>query len=147
MVGRARRTVRPGSAGLGSQDAHSRDDRESADPSLARWASRRPVPAHHASGWQTARRSQYARARFAGRQPRPVSLEGRASEIRLDRHWYLQGGLVGKERVRILGADQLPQLASAPEGPLRELIGAENPNSFFANQPALQIPVAVKPDF
>jgi hypothetical protein len=38
-------------------------------------------------------------------------------------------------------------LASAPEGPLRELICAENPSSFFANQPALQIPVAVKPDF
>src|SRR6267142_2528393 len=37
--------------------------------------------------------------------------EPRASEIGLDRHWYLQGGLVGKERVRILGADQLPQWA------------------------------------
>jgi hypothetical protein len=49
--------------------------------------------------------------------------------------------------VRKMPIERIAQLASAPEGPLRELICAENPNSFFANQPALQIPVAVKPDF
>jgi len=49
--------------------------------------------------------------------------------------------------VRQMPIERIAQLASAPEGPLRELICAENPNSFFANQPALQIPVAVKPDF
>jgi len=49
--------------------------------------------------------------------------------------------------VRQMPIERIAQLASAPEGPLRELICAENPNSFFANQPALQIPVALKPDF
>lgn len=49
--------------------------------------------------------------------------------------------------VRQMPIERIAQLASAPEGPLRELICAENPNSFFANQPALQLPVAVKPDF
>jgi hypothetical protein len=49
--------------------------------------------------------------------------------------------------VRQMPIERIAQLASAPEGPLRELICAENPNSFFANQPALQVPVAVKPDF
>jgi hypothetical protein len=49
--------------------------------------------------------------------------------------------------VRQMPIERIAQLASAPEGPLRELICAENPNSFFANQPAVQIPVAVKPDF
>jgi hypothetical protein len=49
--------------------------------------------------------------------------------------------------VRKMPIERIAQLASAPEGPLRELICAENPNSFFANQPALQIPVAAKPDF
>jgi hypothetical protein len=47
--------------------------------------------------------------------------------------------------VRQMPIERIAQLASAPEGPLRELICAENPNSFFANQPALQVPVAVKP--
>jgi hypothetical protein len=49
--------------------------------------------------------------------------------------------------VRQMPIERIAQLASAPEGPLRELICAENPTSFFANQPALQIPVAVRPDF
>ena len=49
--------------------------------------------------------------------------------------------------VRQMPIERIAQLASAPEGPLRELICAENPNSFFANQPALQIPTALKPDF
>jgi hypothetical protein len=49
--------------------------------------------------------------------------------------------------VRQMPIERIAQLASAPEGPLRELICAENPTSFFANQPAVQIPTAVKPDF
>jgi hypothetical protein len=49
--------------------------------------------------------------------------------------------------VRQMPIERIAQLASAPEGPLRELVCAENPNSFFANQPAVQIPTAVKPDF
>src|SRR4051795_3371293 len=85
-------------AGLASQDSPSRDEREGADPPFARGTPRRPVPAHHASGWQTVGGSEPAWARFAGRQPRPVSHgEPRASEIRLDRHWYLHRGLIGKE--------------------------------------------------
>src|SRR5882762_513025 len=54
-----------------------------------------------------ARAGAVRRATIQARKPG----EPRALEIRLDRHWYLQGGLVGKERVRILGADQLPQWA------------------------------------
>jgi len=49
--------------------------------------------------------------------------------------------------VRRVPIERLAQLASAPEGPLSELICAENPNSFFPNQPALKIPTAVTPDF
>jgi hypothetical protein len=49
--------------------------------------------------------------------------------------------------VRQMPIERIVQLASAPEGPLREMICAENPQSFFANQPALQIPTALKPDF
>jgi hypothetical protein len=49
--------------------------------------------------------------------------------------------------VRQMPIERIAQLASAPEGPLREMICAENPNSFFPNQPALQIPTAVRPDF
>ena len=41
----------------------------------------------------------------------------------------------------------VPQLASAPEGPLREIICAENPNSFFPGVEALPIPQTVVPDF
>jgi len=49
--------------------------------------------------------------------------------------------------VRQMPIERITQLASAPEGPLREMICAENPNSFFPNQPAVQIPTALKPDF
>jgi len=43
--------------------------------------------------------------------------------------------------------EQLLQLASAPEGPLREMICADNPDSFFPGYAALPIPKAVAPDF
>jgi hypothetical protein len=49
--------------------------------------------------------------------------------------------------VRKVPIERLAQLASAPEGPLREMICPENPNSFFASQPAMPIPQAVVPDF
>src|SRR5499427_4137614 len=49
--------------------------------------------------------------------------------------------------VRQMPIERITQLASAPEGPIREMICAENPNSFFPNQPAPQIPTALKPDF
>jgi hypothetical protein len=38
-------------------------------------------------------------------------------------------------------------LASVPEGPLREMICADNPNSFFAGVAALPLPQATAPDF
>ena len=49
--------------------------------------------------------------------------------------------------VRRVPIERLTQLASAPEGPLRESSCAENPNSFFPNVEALPIPQATKPDF
>jgi len=49
--------------------------------------------------------------------------------------------------VRKLPIERLAQLASAPEGPMSELICAENRNSFFASQPGLPVPQAVAPDF
>src|SRR5205814_6435103 len=49
--------------------------------------------------------------------------------------------------VRKLPIERLAQLASAPEGPLSELICAQNPNSFFAGTDALPIPQAAKLDF
>jgi hypothetical protein len=49
--------------------------------------------------------------------------------------------------VRKVPIERLAQLASAPEGPLREMICAENPNSFFPGTTALPIPQAVGPDF
>ena len=53
--------------------------------------------------------------------------------------------------VRKLPIERLTQLASAPEGPLSELICAENPTSFrfpdATGTPPLPIPTAVKPDF
>src|SRR5215467_14096454 len=42
--------------------------------------------------------------------------------------------------VRKMPVERIAQLASAPEGPLWELICAENPNSFFRNQGGLPIP-------
>jgi hypothetical protein len=49
--------------------------------------------------------------------------------------------------VRKVPIERLAQLASVPEGPLREEICAENPSSFFANVEALPIPKAAAPDF
>jgi hypothetical protein len=49
--------------------------------------------------------------------------------------------------VRQVGIARIAQLASAPEGPLMELICADNPNSFFPGTSALPIPQAVVPDF
>ena len=49
--------------------------------------------------------------------------------------------------VRRVPIERLTQLASAPEGPLRESSCAENPNSFFPNVEALPIPQANKSDF
>jgi hypothetical protein len=49
--------------------------------------------------------------------------------------------------VRQMPIERIAQLASAPEGPLAELICAENPNSFFPNQAVVKIPTAVNPDF
>jgi hypothetical protein len=43
--------------------------------------------------------------------------------------------------------ERIAQLASAPEGPLTEMICAENPNSFFPGMTALPVPQAVAPDF
>ena len=49
--------------------------------------------------------------------------------------------------VRQVPIERLAQLASAPEGPLREMICAENPNSFFPGANAMPIPQAVAADF
>src|SRR5712672_240627 len=49
--------------------------------------------------------------------------------------------------VRQMPIERIAQLASAQEGPLAELICAENPNSFFPNQAVVKIPTAAKPDF
>ena len=43
--------------------------------------------------------------------------------------------------------ERLVQLTSAPEGPLTEMICAENPNSFFPGTTARPISQAVVPDF
>jgi hypothetical protein len=49
--------------------------------------------------------------------------------------------------VRKMPIERLTQLASAPEGPLHELICAQNPNSFFAGTVAAPIPRAATADF
>jgi hypothetical protein len=49
--------------------------------------------------------------------------------------------------VRQVGIARIAQLASAPEGPLTELICADNPNSFFPGTSALPLPQALAPDF
>jgi hypothetical protein len=49
--------------------------------------------------------------------------------------------------VRKMPIERLTQLASAPEGPLHELICAQNPNSFFAGTVAAPIPRATTADF
>jgi hypothetical protein len=49
--------------------------------------------------------------------------------------------------VRKVSVERIAQLASAAEGPLAEMICAENPDSFFPGTSALPIPRAVVPDF
>ena len=49
--------------------------------------------------------------------------------------------------VRQVPIERIVQLASAPEGPLTEMICADNPNSTFPGTSALPIPQAVVPDF
>ena len=49
--------------------------------------------------------------------------------------------------VRQMQVQGIAQLASAPEGPLQELICADNPSSFFETQDAKPIPQARVPDF
>ncbi len=49
--------------------------------------------------------------------------------------------------VRKIPIERLAQLASGPEGPLSELVCAENRNSFFPGTNALPMPQAVVPDF
>ncbi|HEY7299795.1 MAG TPA: hypothetical protein VH684_17955 [Xanthobacteraceae bacterium] len=50
--------------------------------------------------------------------------------------------------VRRVPLDRLVQLASAPEGPLKEMRCADNPNSFkFAGVESLPLPEALTPDF
>jgi hypothetical protein len=50
--------------------------------------------------------------------------------------------------VRRVPVERLTQLASEPEGPLREHICAENPSALgFGGVPALPMPQAVVPDF
>jgi hypothetical protein len=49
--------------------------------------------------------------------------------------------------VRQMPIERLTQLASAPEGPLTEMICADNPSSFQPGTGALPIPQAVAPDF
>jgi hypothetical protein len=49
--------------------------------------------------------------------------------------------------VRQVPVERLTQLASEAEGPLKEHICAENPNSFFPSVVALPIPQAAAPDF
>ena len=52
-----------------------------------------------------------------------------------------------EEVVAKMPVERIPLLATPAEGPLTEAICAENPNSFFAGQPALPIPKAVVSDF
>jgi hypothetical protein len=49
--------------------------------------------------------------------------------------------------VRQLPIERLAQLASAPEGRLKEMVCADNPSSFFPGTSALPIPQATVPDF
>ena len=49
--------------------------------------------------------------------------------------------------VRQMPVNSIAQLASAREGPLQEMICADNPNSFFENQDVQPIPQATVPDF
>jgi hypothetical protein len=49
--------------------------------------------------------------------------------------------------VRQMPIERLAQLASAPEGPMQEMVCADNPSSFFPGTDALPPPQAITPDF
>ena len=49
--------------------------------------------------------------------------------------------------VRKVGADRIAQLASIAEGPMQELICADNPKAFFAGQDVLPLPQTKAPEF
>ena len=49
--------------------------------------------------------------------------------------------------VRKMPVERIAQLASAAEGPLAELVCADNPNSFFPGESVLPIPQAAVPEF
>jgi hypothetical protein len=49
--------------------------------------------------------------------------------------------------VRKVGADRIAQLASIAEGPMQELICADNPKAFFTGQDVKPLPTAAAPDF
>jgi hypothetical protein len=49
--------------------------------------------------------------------------------------------------VRKVGVERIPQLASTPEGPLQEMVCADNPNSFLPGTGGRPIPQTVVPDF
>src|SRR5262249_33091723 len=49
--------------------------------------------------------------------------------------------------VRKVGADRIAQLASIAEGPMQELICADNPGAFFSGQDVKPLPTAKAPDF
>ena len=49
--------------------------------------------------------------------------------------------------VRQMPIERLAQLASAPEGPLQEMVCADNVNSFFPGTGAVPLPQATTPDF
>jgi hypothetical protein len=49
--------------------------------------------------------------------------------------------------VRRVGADRIAQLASIAEGPMQELVCADNPKAFFAGQDVLPLPQTTVADF
>jgi hypothetical protein len=49
--------------------------------------------------------------------------------------------------VRRMQVQGIAQLASAAEGPMQELVCADNPSSFFEGQDAQPIPQTTVPDF
>jgi hypothetical protein len=49
--------------------------------------------------------------------------------------------------VRKIPIERIAQLASVPEGPMQEMICADNPNSFLPGTGAKPIPQTVAPDF
>ena len=49
--------------------------------------------------------------------------------------------------VREVGANRIAQLASTAEGPMQEMICADNPNAFFPSANARPLPQTIVPDF